>query len=154
VREILKKRLEKLNKHYEALKEYHNYIKNIDQSLFDRYQFHTLSVEERGVLEAYLKRFASIQDYLGSKIFPYLLNISGITFSKMSEALTLIEKEGIIDFDEWITFREIRNELEHDYPDDLDEALKDLKFCIDNFEKMEEILKKVFQFAKRYKIEI
>ena len=72
----------------------------------------------------------------------------------MSEVILLIEKEEIISFDEWIKFREIRNELEHDYPDDLEEALNDLKFCINNFEKIEEIIFKVYEFAKRYKIEI
>ena len=41
----------------------------------------------------------------------------------MSEVLTLIEKEGIMDLDTWIEFRNIRNNLEHDYPDELEDAL-------------------------------
>ena len=102
------------------------------------------------MLEAYLKRFASLQDYLGAKIFKLLLDISGISYTKMSEVLVIIEKEGIINFDKWIEFREIRNELEHDYPDDLLEALSDLKFCINNFNEMENIVMKVFEFARKY----
>jgi len=155
MKEILKKRLSKLNYHYIALKEYKEFISNLDENkIFDIYQFRYIDTPTKGVLEAYLKRFASIQDYLGAKIFPALLQISGVSYSKMSEVILLIEKEGIISFDEWIKFREIRNDLEHDYPDDLEEALNDLKFCIDNFEKIEEIIFKVYEFAKRYKIEI
>ena len=136
MKEILKKRLSKLNSHYIALKEYKEFISNLDEKkIFDIYQFKYIDTPTKGVLEAYLKRFSSIQDYLGAKIFPILLQISGVSYSKMSEVILLIEKEGIISFDEWIKFREIRNELEHDYPDDLEEALIDLKFCIDNLEK-------------------
>ena len=155
MKEILKKRLLKLNSHYQALKEYKEFISNLNnEKVFDIYQFRYIDTPTKGVLEAYLKRFASIQNYLGAKIFPALLQISGVSYSKMSEVILLIEKEGIISFDEWIKFREIRNELEDDYPDDLEEALNDLKFCIDNFEKIEKIIFKVYEFAKRYKVEI
>ena len=155
MKEILKKRLNKLNSHYLALKEYKEFISNLDEKkFFDKYQFRYIDTPTKGVLEAYLKRFASIQDYLGAKIFPALLQVSGVSYSKMSEVILLIEKEGIILFDEWIQFREVRNDLEHDYPDDLEEALRDLKFCIDNFDKIEEIILNVYQFAKRYKVEI
>ena len=34
---------------------------------------------DRAILDAYLKRFASVQDFLGAKIFPLLVDISGIT---------------------------------------------------------------------------
>jgi len=100
--------------------------------------FNSLRVEERAILEASLKRFASLQDYLGSKIFPLLLELAGISSSKMSEVLFYIEKEEIIDsFENWVELREIRNNLEHDYPDELEEALNDLKKCVNNFDKIE-----------------
>ena len=105
---------------------------------------------QKALLEAYLKRFASLQDYLGAKVFKTLLDSAGISYSKMSEVLTLIEKEGIIDLDKWIEFRNIRNELEHDYPDEIEEALQDLKYCIDSFDYMESVVKKVFDFARNY----
>jgi len=58
--------------------------------------------------------FASLQDYLGTKVFRSLLDIAGISYTKMSEVLTLVEKEEIIDLDLWVEFRNIRNDLEHD----------------------------------------
>jgi hypothetical protein len=102
-------------------------------------------------LDAYLKRFASIQDYLGAKIFSLLLDVSGISGNKMSEVLYHIEREEIIDsLENWIEIREIRNELEHDCPEELEEALQDLKFCIESFERLESYYHNSITFAKRY----
>ena len=147
--QILIKQLQKVNTHYKALKEYKDYIEN-SKFTFTVDEFEVLKVEHKGVLEAYLKRFSSLQDYLGAKVFKSLLDVSGITYNKMSEVLTLVEKEGIIDFDKWIEFRNIRNDLEHDYPDGLEDALRDLKFCVDSFDELEAIVLRVFEFARRY----
>ncbi len=41
-------------------------------------------------------------------------------------------------------------ELEHDYPDELAEALEDLRFCIDQFEEIEGYYHRAKAFAGRY----
>ncbi len=146
---ILKKQLQKVSKHYLALKEYKEFIERSDFK-FTIAEYEKLAVEYKAVLDAYLKRFASLQDFLGAKVFRVLLDTAGISYTKMSEVLTLIEKEEIISLDKWIEFRNVRNELEHDYPDELEEALKDLKYCVDSFDYMQEVVLKVFEFARRY----
>lgn len=150
---ILQKRLAKLTKHYEALKEYKLLIDILvaDKNIYDQFVFNTLIPQERAILDAYLKRFSSVQDFLGAKIFVSLLEVAGIYSGKMSEVLGYIEKEEIIDsLDDWIELREVRNELEHDYPDELQEALDDLKFCVESFEKIEKYYFNSLNFAKRY----
>jgi len=146
---IIQKQLQKVHKHYEALKEYKEFIDSVGFQ-FTKDEFNHLNTPQKAVLDAYLKRFSSLQDYLGAKVFRSLLDISGISYTKMSEVLVLIEKEDIVSLDRWIEFRNIRNELEHDYPDELQEALDDLKKCVENFSYMENIVKKVFEFARRY----
>jgi len=149
-KEILKKRLKKAKKHYEALKEYKEFINKMGD-IYSIYMFNSLRVEERAILEAFLKRFASLQDYLGAKIFPLLLELAGISTSKMSEVLYYIEKEEIIDsFENWVELREIRNNLEHDYPDELEEALNDLKQCVESFDKIESYFLNSLEFFKKY----
>ncbi len=150
---ILKKRFEKLSKHYEALKDYKLLIDKIllTKNIYEQFTFNSLKSEEKAILDAYLKRFSSIQDFLGAKIFSLLLDIAGINSSKMSEVLNNIEKEEIIDsLENWIELREVRNELEHDYPEELEEALSDLKFCIDSFEKLESYYLNSLKFANKY----
>jgi len=147
--QILQKQLKKVKKHYEALTEYKGFIEKVGFQ-FSIEEFNHLDTPQKAVLEAYLKRFASLQDYLGAKVFKSLLDSAGISYTKMSQVLTLIEKEEIISLDKWIEFRNIRNELEHDYPDELEDALRDLKKCVDNFDYMQEVVKKVFEFVGKY----
>ena len=120
-KEILKKRFDRLEKHYIAIKEYKTLIDDLlkESNIYEQFVFNTLKPEKRAILDAYLKRFASIQDFLGAKIFSPLLEIAGINNTKMSEVLSNIEKENIIDsLENWIELREVRNELEHDYPEE------------------------------------
>jgi len=154
-KQILKKRFEKLEKHYIALKEYKILIDDLlkESNIYDQFIFNTLEPEKRAILDAYLKRFASIQDFLGAKIFSLLLEIAGINNTKMSEVLSNIEKENIIDsLENWIELREVRNELEHDYPEELQEALDDLKYCVDSFYKIESYYLNSLNFFKRYSL--
>ena len=123
----------------------------LNKNIYEQFIFNTLKPEEKAILDAYLKRFSSIQDFLGAKIFSLLLDVAGINNSKMSEVLYYIEKEEIIDsLENWIELREVRNELEHDYPEELEEALMDLKFCIDSFEKLESYYFNSLKFANKY----
>jgi len=146
-KEILKKRLNKLKKNFEVLREYKNFIEKLGD-IYTPFVFNSLKLEEKAILEAYLKRFAFLQDYLGAKVFKLLLENKGIVVNKMSEVLIEMEREGIIDLEKWIELRNVRNELEHDYPDELEVALEDLKYCVENFNELEKIIKKVFEFAK------
>jgi len=154
-KQILQKRFDKLEKHYIAIKEYKSLIDDLleETNIYDQFTFNTLKPEKRAILDAYLKRFASIQDFLGAKIFSLLLDVAGINNTKMSEVLSNIEKENIIDsLENWIELREVRNELEHDYPDELQEALDDLKYCIDNFEKLQSYYLNSLNFFKKYNL--
>jgi len=151
--EILKKRFEQLEKHYLALKAYKELIDKLagETNIYTPANFNVLRIEDKAILDAYLKRFSSVQDFLGAKIFSPLLDIAGINSGKMSEVLYIIEKEGIIDtLEHWIELREVRNELEHDYPDNLEAALQDLKFCIDSFSSLECYYLNALKFAQRY----
>ncbi len=137
--------------HTRLLKLEKNYINQIleKKNFYDEYIFKTLKLEEKAVLEAYLKRFAFLQDFLGEKVFPLLLSVAGINASKMSEVLYKMEKDNIIDsLGNWIELREIRNELEHDYPTDTERPLKDLAFCINSFELLEKYYLNSWEFAK------
>ena len=152
-KDILQKRFNKLEKHYIAIKEYKILIDDLlkENNIYDPFIFNTLKPGKRAILDAYLKRFASIQDFLGGKIFSLLLEIAGIGNTKMSEVLSNIEKENIIDsLENWIELREVRNELEHDYPEELQEALNDLKYCVDSFYKIESYYLNSLKFFKKY----
>jgi len=150
--EILQKRLEKLDRHYAALREYHGLITALEKqkNIYDPNVFGTLDGYERAVLDAYLKRYASLQDYMGARVFPLLLENVGIPTARMSEVLAQVEREGIIDsLQDWIELREIRNELEHDYPDGLEAALLALRTCVSSFFRLEKYHRNIHEFLQR-----
>ena len=152
-KEVLIKRFVKLKKHYIALSDYKQLINDLLQgkNIYHSEIFEKLEPLDRAVLDAYLKRFASMQDFLGAKIFPLLIDISGLTANKMTETLFVMEREEVIDsLETWIELREVRNELEHDYPEELNQALKDLRYCIDHFSTMEKYYINAKTFAKRF----
>jgi len=69
----------------------------------------------------------------------------------MTETLYHAVKEGLIDsLEHWIELRDIRNELAHDYPDNLAEALLDLKYCIDNYATVKTYYLNTVTFAKKH----
>lgn len=152
---ILLSRLKKLKRHFTALSDYHSLIKGISsqKNIYNPDVFNALSIQEKAFLDAYLKRFSSLQDFLGAKVFPLLLDTAGIPNNSMSETISLIEKEGIIDnLSNWIEIRQARNELEHehDYPEKIIEALSNLKFCIYSFSSLENYYQNTIKFAQRY----
>jgi len=154
---ILKKRFYKLEKHYGAFKEYKVLIDELllKEDILTVEKFNFIAPKDRAIFDAYIKRFASIQDFLGAKIFPSLIEISGIGSVKMTEVLYHMEREEVIDsIGNWIELREIRNELEHDYPDELQEALDDLKFCINSFSLLESYCLNAKKFAQKVSDEI
>jgi len=150
---LLQKRIAKLQKHYEALCNYHTLIIDFTKTknIFTPENYKTLTIEKQAVLDAYLKRFASLQDYLGAKIFPLALELAGIGSKKMTDILYIAEREEIIDnIETWIELREIRNELEHEYPDTIEHALADLKLCIEHFETLDRYYHNIQKFIQRH----
>ena len=150
---LLQKRVAKLQKHHNALRSYHTLIMDFTEhtNIFTPDNFKNLTIEKQAVLDAYLKRFASLQDYLGAKIFPLILELAGIGSKKMSEILYIAEREEIIDnIGNWIELREIRNELEHEYPDTIEQALLDLKFCVERFDTLDRYYQNTLGFIQRH----
>jgi len=83
---ILLKRIDVLKKHQKALAEYKQLIDEFEgasgrQSYapYTPLGYQQLTVQQKALFDAYLKRFASLQDYMGTKVFPLIMNMAGIT---------------------------------------------------------------------------
>ncbi|NPA12003.1 MAG: hypothetical protein GXO62_07150 [Epsilonproteobacteria bacterium] len=103
-----------------------------------------ISKEMFFVLDSVLFRFAKLQDSLGNKIFRLYLENEGVVVNGMNfmEILKILEKEGVLEIDIWAAFREVRNELSHDYPDD-DKIAQNINFVIENAYKLIEVLENI-----------
>lgn len=71
-------------------------------------------------LEAFVSRFARLQDTLGDKLLPQLLAALGERQATAIDNLDTAERLGwITSADEWQAIRQLRNQMVHDYIEDL-----------------------------------
>ena len=66
-----------------------------------------------------LFRFTKLQDALGERLVPATLQRLAETFEDwpMRDRLERLEKLGYLTVDDWLRWRELRNRLAHEYPD-------------------------------------
>lgn len=82
-----------------------------------------LSDIEIAVLDQFSTRFAKLQDAMGAKLFPAILELTKEQgeFKAFVDKLNQLEKIGAIrSAEDWLLLREVRNAFAHDYPDDLE----------------------------------
>ncbi len=73
------------------------------------------------ILDQFSTRFAKLQDAMGTKLFPAVLELikEPGDLSAFIDQLHRLEKTGAIPSAEnWLLLREMRNQFAHDYPDD------------------------------------
>jgi len=96
----------------------------------DQRLFHAPFTAERAVqlendvelaerVEAFAGRFARLQDTAGDKLLPLLLHALGEKTSSVIDNLDLAERLGLIkSVDEWISMRNLRIQMVHEYVED------------------------------------
>lgn len=89
-----------------------------------------------------LFRFAKLQDAMGQRLIPATLAVLQEPYEEwpMQDRLNRLEKLGFIEVGLWLEWREIRNRLAHEYPDDsalrfanLEAAIKASKELAENY---------------------
>lgn len=107
-------------------------------------------------IDSFIYRFIKIQDKMGEKLFPAVLQLLQEYKQNMPliDVLNKLEKLGIINStDEWIDFRKLRNSLTHDYPDNEEEIIEAITLAVDVYKKMLIIynnIKKLANARKKY----
>ena len=102
--------------------------------------------QNRRLANSFLFYFAKLQDKIGAKLFKKVLYELGEidTFSiPFRDILDNLEKLEILNSNEWLIIREIRNELSHDYPFDIEDSIENLKLAIKYFPKIIKIYSKL-----------
>ena len=102
------------------------HLTSTDQRLFDQpftleraKQLETdLDLSER--VEAFVGRFGRLQDTLSDKVLPMLLRALSETPAAIIDNLDRAERLGLLDsVDEWLATRQLRNQMVHEYVEDL-----------------------------------
>lgn len=94
-----------------------------------------LSDEQIQDVDQFILRYTKLQDTMGSRLFPAILDYLTEQFEDrpMLDKLNRLEKLGFIDsVEQWQTVRNIRNKFAHDYPDDPNKNAAHLNFALES----------------------
>jgi hypothetical protein len=112
-----------------------------------------LNDEELAVLDQFSTRFAKLQDAMGAKLFPAVLELSKEQgeLSAFLDKLYRLEKIGAIPSAEnWLLLREMRNQFSHDYPDDPELQSATLNKAFKLADDLVSVLNRIELFAAKY----
>jgi hypothetical protein len=115
--------------------------------------FNSLSEESLAILEMFASRFTKLQDALGNKVLPAILELTQEPgeYPSFIDKLQRLEKIGAIPCSaDWQQFRKIRNQFVHDYPDDADLNAANVNAAYEQAIKLQQVFEHIKKFiAKR-----
>lgn len=116
-------------------------------------QLHALDDATVAIIDQFVGRFAKLQDAMGAKLFPVVLELTKEQgdLDAYLDKLNRLEKIGALSsVDEWLELREMRNAFAHDYPEDSELQAAILNRAFAEADRLVEILHHVKGFAARY----
>lgn len=111
-----------------------------------------LSDEQIAYFEFFIHRFMKLQDLMGTKLFPLVLEISEepVKGPGFLDMLDVLEKLCLLDnAEQWRDIRETRNHLAHEYPDQPYLTVKYLNIAYDQASIMLATLERMVIFARK-----
>ncbi|MEY3808070.1 MAG: hypothetical protein RI893_1046 [Pseudomonadota bacterium] len=125
------KHVDRMNKAYQKLMPYFPLTK-------ERYK--AFDDDKASYLDQYLYRFSKLQDSIGQKLFKTVLaykkeEVSNKSFIDIINRLEQLEY--VRDVDSWFMLRDTRNQLAHDYEDDVEELVAIINKIFDRKELLE-----------------
>ncbi len=104
--------------------------------------FKELTDDQIEHIDQFIYRFTRLQDSMGKRLLPAIISYvdNDLTSLAFLDILARLEQLGIIKSDhDWQFFRNLRNNLSHDYPDNLKIMVETLNLLFDEWERMENI---------------
>ena len=108
--------------------------------------FQAFSQQEIEHIDQFIYRFTKMQDSLGLRLIPgiYAWLENDTSPKPFLDILNRLEKLGIIDsVDNWQFFRNLRNNLAHDYPESLVQTVETLSLLYDEIDKFLQIFQEL-----------
>ena len=102
-------------------------LQGIHALALDVDDYTTLSKQDCRLLDQFAYRYTRLQDDIGVKLMPAVLKVLGEDVALMSaiDRFARLEQLGwLTSADDWQTLRQIRNQFNHDYPNNPTEQLR------------------------------
>ena len=119
----------------------------------DATTFSHLSEEEVAVFDQFAARFSKLQNYMATKLFPLVLEITEepMDSSAFIDKLNKLEKlEVIPSTEQWLEFRNTRNRFTHDYPEDSEKNSDVFNKAFSEASELLKIYDDIKQYIKKF----
>lgn len=105
---------------------------------------------EMGFVDQMIFRFSKLQDAMGEKLFPSLLELMGeeIKSKPFIDRLNRIEELGILYKNEWMDLRKDRNDIAHEYSFNQDEVIDGINLIFDRSDKLLSFYDSFYQYCQ------
>jgi len=107
------------------------------------------------VIDSFVFRFIKVQDLMGNKLFKEVLMLLGEYEPSMSmlDVLDRMEKLLLLNSAEtWLEYRNLRNILTHEYPDNRNEILSGIHEALSVYGKLKLIYQNIFTYMQHKKL--
>ncbi|WP_151900700.1 hypothetical protein [Sulfurimonas hydrogeniphila] len=96
-------------------------------------KYNNLNDDYISYIDQLIFRFSKLQDTMGDKLFPALLELMGeeVKSKPFIDRLNRLEELGIVDKNEWLKLRKDRNEIAHEYSFNQDEVVDSINLIYD-----------------------
>ena len=122
-----------------------------DHFPLDKEKYKQLQPEELSFMDQLIFRFSKLQDSMGGKLFPSILENLGEDIRELPfiDRLAKLEKLNVIgSADEWMALRETRNIVTYEFPFVTDEMIEGLNLLVKHQQVILDILEQVKDFVK------
>jgi hypothetical protein len=122
-----------------------------DHFPLDKEKYKQLQPEELSFMDQLIFRFSKLQDSMGGKLFPAILENLGEDIRELPfiDRLAKLEKLNVIgSADEWMMLRETRNIVTYEFPFVTDEMIEGLNLLVKHQQVILDILEQVKDFVK------
>lgn len=146
---ILKSIIDECDKHFSRMN--YAYEKVNPLAPFSKEQIEKLSNEDIAHIDQLIYRFTKLQDAIGQKLFKSVLqSLDEQVFNKAAiDIFNRLEQLGIIeDYEKWKELCELRNELAHEYEEDLNETAEKLNSLIKRKKDLVDFFNKILQYLE------
>jgi hypothetical protein len=143
-----KEKLYECNQHVEKIKTAKNHLAAIMPLSEESYA--KLTDVETSFIDQLIFRFSKLQDTLGEKIFPAILILSGENPKKKTfiDILNRLEELEIVNKAQWLSLREMRNEIAHEYSFNRDEVINSIMTIYTISDELMAIYTAVYNFCR------
>jgi hypothetical protein len=155
LKNIFQENLFECNKHCQKIQIAKQHL--ADQMPLTAEDYLKISDVDMSFIDQLIFRFSKLQDSMDEKIFPFILRMAGEEVKKKTfiDILNRLEELDIVNKNEWLQLREIRNQIAHEYSSNTEEFVNSIVSIYNISNQLTDFFKKVIGFCKqRFEIEL